>query len=389
MRTGKHQSGFMQLFISKRLVNGAAAALTGLFVPIFLYTTSGGSFLVVGGFYALLSLAYVLLLVPSMQITNRIGFSHALVLGGVFNVGVISSLYFMNVDNVWTLLPFTFVLFVGLRLFHWVPYHVDFAMFTKAGERGRDVSLTFATIAFMGVIGPILAGFIILHAGYAGLFAVTTVLLIAATISYAFVPETAAYFEWSLKETWQKLFSKEARPLVVGEFANGAEVVVTLIAWPIFLFEILDGNVFDIGAISTVIVGVTIVLQLMVGKYLDAKKGSKERTLRVGSTMYAIGWIIKIFVLSTLQIFFVGLYHNIAKIFTQTPFTALIYDMSADQGKYIDEFTVLREMAGHLGRTLSLVIIVIATFYVSIEWTFIIAAIASLALNMVYRISQK
>ena len=86
-RFQKKDTGFMQLFISKRLIHGAAAALAGIFVPIFLYETSGESFFVVGGYYAFLSLMYALLLVPSMQVTNRLGFSRTLVLSGLCSIG--------------------------------------------------------------------------------------------------------------------------------------------------------------------------------------------------------------------------------------------------------------------------------------------------------------
>ena len=98
-----------------------------------------------------------------------------------------------------------------------------------------------------------------------------------------------------------------------------------------------------------------------------------------------IGWIFKIFVLSAAHVFFVGLYHNIVKIFTKTPFSAILYDMSAEQGKYVDEFTVLREMASHSGRALSLIVISALSLMVPIGWTFVIAAAASIALNLVYR----
>jgi MFS family permease len=262
-------------------------------------------------------------------------------------------------------------------------------LFTKAGERGRQVSLSFATIAFMGVVGPILAGFIIAHAGYDALFGTAIALLAVATVSYAFVPETTTHFDWSIKETWQKLFSRDLRGVVVGEFANGAEVIVNLIVWPIFLYEVLGGDVFEIGAVSTIVVGATIVIQLVMGRYLDAKAGSKEHTLRVGSVLNALGWIFKIFVLSTAQIFFVGLYHNIVRIFVRTPFSALIYDMSGEQGEYVDEFTVIREMSAHAGRAACLVLVTILTLYVPIEWTFVIAAFASVALNLIYRLHRE
>jgi hypothetical protein len=161
--------------------------------------------------------------------------------------------------------------------------------------------------------------------------------------------------------------------------------VVNLIVWPIFLYVLLDGNVFDIGAISAVIVAATIVIQLLVGRYLDRETSSKERTLRIGSTLYAVGWILKIFVLSTLHVFVIGLYHNIVKIFTATPYSAILYDMSSDKGDYVDEFTVVREMAGHLGRTVCLVVIAVISIFIPLAWTFILAAVASISLNLVYR----
>lgn len=388
-RRQKKATGFLELFIAKRLIHGAAAALLGIFVPIFLYEMSGNQFYFVGLYYALLSLAYVLLLVPGMKIVNVIGFSRALVVGGLFSVLLYSVLYFMDSENVRLLLPLLTIAIVGFRIFHWVPYNVDFSLFTTAGERGRLVSLSFATIAFMGVIGPILAGFIIAQAGYDALFLVAIVLLIAATISYAFVPTTDVYFEWSFRETVAALFSKKHFGVVTGEFANGIEVAITLIVWPIFLYELLDGNVFEIGALSTVIVAVTIVIQLLVGRYLDKMPNAKEKSLRYGSMLYSLGWIAKIFVLSTAHIFFVGLYHNVVKIFTQTPFTAILYDMSAEQGKYVDEFTVLREMAGHSGRALGLLCVALFSLYLPIGWTFVLAALASLALNMVYRVAHE
>lgn len=86
-RTGKEDSGFVRLFVSKRLIHGAATSLLSLFVPIFLYEMSGRQFWVVGSYYALLSLAYALLLVPAMRITNRLGFSRTLVLAGIVSIG--------------------------------------------------------------------------------------------------------------------------------------------------------------------------------------------------------------------------------------------------------------------------------------------------------------
>jgi MFS family permease len=384
-RGGSRKDGFLQLFVSKRLIQGLATAMMGMFVPIFLYETTGQQFWVVGLFYAAVSVGYALFLVPGMTITNKIGFSRTLAFGTIFAVLQFVVLFFTDMLNIWHLLFPLVALMVGYRIFHWVPYHVDFTAFTKGGERGRDVSLMFATIAFMGMLGPILAGYIVQNSGYEVLFAIGVVLLTCSGISYLFVPAVEEKFTWTYKETVQQLFSPKFRNVLVGEMANGAEVIVSLIAWPIFLYHALNGNMLEIGALSTVIVAVTIVVQLFVGKHLDGKNDNKIQTLKRGSMLYAVGWIFKIFVISAGQIFLVGLYHNVTKIFIKTPYSAILYDMSGEQGQYVDEFTVMREMASHIGRALALGVMIVLTLFLSIEWTFLIGVVAALAVNAIYQ----
>jgi len=139
-RFQKKDTGFMQLFISKRLIHGAAAALAGIFVPIFLYETSGESFFVVGGYYAFLSMMYALLLVPSMSITNRLGFSKTLVVSGVCSIITYIFLFYLTPENIMTMMWPLAAAIVAFRLFHWVPFHTDFALFTTAEKRGKQES---------------------------------------------------------------------------------------------------------------------------------------------------------------------------------------------------------------------------------------------------------
>ena len=87
---------------------------------------------------------------------------------------------------------------------------------------------------------------------------------------------------------------------------------------------------------------------------------------------------------TALHIFVIGVFHNIARIFTNTPFETEIYNLAADQGHYVDEFTVLYEIALNLGRILALGIFIVMALFIPIQWTFIIGAIASLALNLIW-----
>ena len=82
------------------------------------------------------------------------------------------------------------------------------------------------------------------------------------------------------------------------------------------------------------IVAVTIILQLTVGRLAD--KFSKRKMIKWGNVIYASGWVAKIFIGTAFQIFIVSTYHNLAKIFSRTPFDALTYEKAADQGHYVD-----------------------------------------------------
>jgi len=381
----KHNQGFVQLFVSKQLIQGLATAMMALFVPIFLYVTAGEQFWVVALFYMLAGSIYVCFLPSAMKVTNQIGFHRALAVGALFLVVVYTMLYFMEAENFWLLFVPLAIAVAGFRLFHWVPYRVDFTEFSSKKNRARDVSLAFAAVAFMGVIGPVLAGYIIDNSGYDALFLVGIVLLTCASVSYLFVPQVVEVFTWKYGETWKNLCSKTYRPVVTGEFASGCESIVSLVAWPVFLYVVFEGNLLDVGLVSTAIVGVTIIVQLAAGKYLDVNKEERAHVFKYGTIAYALGWVAKIFVFTTFHVFIIGLYHNITRIFVRTPFMATLYDLSGDQGHNIDEFTALREMAHHSGRVVTLLFMIGLTAYFSVEWTFVIAAIATLMLNAIYR----
>ncbi|GAI08133.1 unnamed protein product, partial [marine sediment metagenome] len=64
------------------------------------------------------------------------------------------------------------------------------------------------------------------------------------------------------------------------------------------------------------------------------------------------------------------------------PFTTLIYEQMADRGHYIDEYTVLREVSLNVGRVLMLTLCFILLGFVGLTWTFLLAAIASLFINI-------
>lgn len=370
--------GFVALF-SGRMIQFAANGMLGLFLPVFLLQKTGRIDYVFL-YYLTGSLLYFLVLpFLSSFVINKIGISRSLRISVIFDVLFYFCLIFID-KNFWFFLLTSIFILTLSRLTFWIPFHTDFARFTDRTDRGKEISLMWATKAFLSILMPIAAGFLIATYSFNIVFVIVLVLLASAAIPFLALPKTQETFSWTAEQTIKNFFKKTNRKLVIANIANGAENVVGLIIWPIFIWQILAGNFLEMGAISSGIILITILLQLIAGKYVDLL--DKRTMLRWGTGFYAIGWLAKTFILTASQIFILGAYHSVTQIFKDTPFDSLNYEIIADKGHYVDEFTVLREMSVHLGKIIMLALAVYLSLNFGINLTFILAAFMSLFVNI-------
>jgi len=370
--------GFVALF-SGRMIQFAAGGLLGLFLPIFLLTKLNFQIEYVFLYYIVGYLAYALLLPLGAQFLNKIGLRRSLRISVLLD-GAFYTCFFLFDKNPSVYLILSVVILTLSRLLFWLPFHTDFAKFTDKADRGKEVSLMWATRSFLRVVMPVIAGFLIARFGFNLVFVLAIILYLSAGIPFLTLPRTKERFSWGVLETFKRYFSRENRKLVVANMANGAENVVGIIIWPIFIWQLLKGNYIEVGALSSLIIFVAVILQLIVGKYTDLF--DKRKMLHWGSVFYALGWLVKIFVLTAFQIFIAGAYHVFAKIFKDTPFDALNYEIMANHGHFVDEYTVLKEIAIQAGRSLMLIFAIIVALNFGLNWTFALAALASLFINL-------
>jgi YQGE family putative transporter len=377
----KFSQGFWALFLG-RMTQFVGYSLIGLFLPIFLLITFGRLEWVVI-YYLVGHLLYALFLPLGAQELNKIGLRRSLKVSVFLFAGYYVCLFLFNVQAIniiWLVAVALLVLTLGRTLF-WLPFHTDLAKFTNIRNRGQSVGLLWATKTFLGVVMPVISGFLLARFGYNIVFWLAIIIYLSSLIPFAWLPRTRERYEWGYWQTWREYFKRSNRKLVLANMANGAENVVGIVIWPIFIWQILHGNYFAVGAVSSLIVLATIVLQLAVGRFTD--KLNKRKMIHWGSALYASGWLAKMFVLTAFQIFIVGTYHSFTQIFKDTPFDALNYEVLADHGHYVDEYTVLKEIAVQLGKVLMLIfiflLVVAANF--NLSWTFALAALASLLIN--------
>jgi len=374
----KLSSGFVALF-SGRMIQFAGAGIINLFLPVFLLTRLDYKVEYVFIYYIIGYLSYALFLPIGAQFLNKIGLRRSLQISVILD-GLFFLCFFLFDRNPSLFLVLSLIILLFSRLLFWLPFHTDFAKFTSRLDRGKEVSLMWATRSFLQVVLPVISGFLIFRYGFNLVFIIAIALYLAAGIPFLTLPRTKEKYSWGVVETFKRYFFRENRKLVIANMANGAENVVGIIIWPIFIWQLLNENYLEVGIISALIVFVAVILQLIVGKYTDLS--DKRKLLHWGSVFYALGWLVKIFVLTAFQIFIVGTYHVFAKIFKDTPFDTLNYEIMADQGHLVDEYTVLKEIAIQTGRTLMLIFAIVIALNLGLNWTFALAALASLFINL-------
>ncbi|MFA5107249.1 MAG: MFS transporter [Patescibacteria group bacterium] len=375
---GKFTPDIIALY-SQRLIQNAATSLLGIFLPIFLYEKLNYSLKAVIVFYILEWLAYLLFIQPGARAMSRLGLKRSMMIGIPFLALSYVAYYFVQ-NGVWTFILIAIGMTTIWRCLYWVPYHTELAEFTSRRNRGRQLSYFNAIADLVGITIPIAAGFIIAKYGYQNLLIIVVILVFLSIFPLIFTRPVREKFSYGYFETYRLLVTKHRR-LLFAYAAEGAENGIGLSIWPLFIYQILNHNYFEIGAVSTLAVLVTIVVQLIMGRFTDAF--SKHKLLRWGTVIYAIGWGAKTFVTTGYQIFIASTYHNLASTVMRTPFDALTYEQMADAGHYVDEMSVFREMSLNIGRIIVFVLLFFLVGAIGLNTLFWIAAIFSLFINVI------
>ena len=355
-----------------------ANGMMGLFLPIFLFQQFNYSIYWVIIFYLVGHFLYALLVPFGAMMMNKVGLKKSIIIGRSLVIPFYICLYFFHNDPLlFAILANVVLLF--FRLFYWVPYHVDFARFTDGKYRGRQMAYLAVLGYMVSIGGPLLAGLLLSQFSFGFLFILVIIITALALIPLSKLSKTKAKFEFSYKQTFKELFKRGNHRLGIAYLADGAQNLVGVIIWPIFIYQILQQEYMTVGAVTSLIIIGTIIFQLLMGKYTD--EFPKRKLMHIGSSFYALGWLAKAFVATALQVFVVGTFHSFMAIILRTPFDALRYEQFANTGSYVDEYTVLREISINIGCVLMGLLLIVLISFVGLKIAFLIAAGFSLLVN--------
>ncbi|MBL1434484.1 MFS transporter [Candidatus Wolfebacteria bacterium] len=364
-----------------RLFTHSGLSIMGVFLPTFIYLEYGGSLYAVILTFILGYSIHLLLIPLAAKLLKPVGMKKLMILALVpFLVVALGALSLW--DQAPTLMLAIYIVsWAAYRALYWVPYHVEVTTFLDEGHRGRQVSFFTNLVAVSAIITPLAGGFIIQFWGFQWIFIVGLVLVALSVIPLLFMEETHEEYTFSYKDSITELFAKKNRNLLYAYAGDGAQGVVALVFWPIFIYLILDGNFAAVGAVSSLVIVATIVLSAFAGEWVD--RMSRTQLLMVSTVIYTTGWFLKSFATTALHIFLFDAYQSAGKAVNRITFDAGSYTHLADNGHYVDEYTAFKEMALNIGRILMLIFAGFLAVLFGIKVAFILAAFASLTMVLI------
>ena len=365
----------LRFFYLQRVIMVFGAGLWGVFLPIFIFETFGSRIQPVLFFYWIIFLGFGLFVIWAARVSSLIGWRTSMVIGAIFLAACYISLYFLSF-NFYTFIILTFTFGILFRVFYWPAFHVFFSKMSEKGKRGRELGFLniFQTLA--SAIAPLIAAWIIVQFGYSQLLLVSAIIYLLSCLPVMGFKKIPEKYEFNFRVSLKCLFHKKNRHFFWCFVSRGAESVLSMIVWPIFIFLVLKGDYIETGAIASLIIFAEVLIQFLMGGFSD--RFSRGKIVKFASVFYAMGWIFKVFVKSAFQIFVVSVYHNFMAIIMMTPLQTMMYESAGQDEHMADEYVVLREVALNIGRAIILPIMLLMSYWLPINYLFVVGVFAAL-----------
>lgn len=375
-----HISKELVMLYSSRTITRFALGILGVFLPIFFFIEFGYDIDVVIAIYLIIYGLHLLITPLSARLLSGIGTRRMMILGSMFSVLSMCALYFFPHNPAYAAVSYA-VFAAVYKALYWIPYHVDFSNSLDGARRGRQLAILENVASGVLIIVPTIGGIIIAVFGFSTIFIFAIVTMVLSIVPLWFTRHAYERYSWSYIETFKHLFAWKNRTLFLAHSANGAQTIAIMLFWPIYVFLLLGERFTVLGIITSLTIVTVMMLRYFIGKLFDT--WSPKKVVVIGILMATTGWVTKVFVQTPFQILIADSYHNFGRTVHAVSFDAITYEQAADNGRYVDEYTVLQEMALAVGRIVMLLLMAILISLFDIRVAFIVSALAALGMIVI------
>ena len=252
----------------------------------------------------------------------------------------------------------------------WIPFNIAMIGLTTVKNRGLIISLTFVIFPIVYFIGPLAGGATIQSLGSLGYDVVFAVALLLFVVNSALI-----------LLTWRKRAEKYAPKMDLtgawsfpssGFFFEGIQEGVFAVAIPLATF-FLVGDEFDLGKMLAAFGVAGGVMSVVAGKLSD-KKGKRKIFIILAALVCGPLLLLSAFV-SDYILF--GL--TIGAVYFFLPLLWIfLFVLAIDRAASSQNAIMVRELMLNVGRTVGAFLCLLATFFVSVQMTLMIAGISLL-----------
>ncbi len=349
-----------------------AHVFSWVFIFEYFYLLSGSMARALGGVVLLYCLAQFIVIVATpvsaAHLTRGVRRSlvfGALVAGCAFAVlGASFSGYFKE-PTLWGVVLFAVLL--GLyRALYWMPY-------TLVSARPNSTTHIRTYFEVLLALMPLFAGFTLSGMQFAParlLFGGAAFMVLSAIIAY-FVPDTRERFSWSYVYAFKQLLRRKNHGLVLRSLLEGMQGAALFLLWPLAIFLIVEWSYGMLGLVFSVTL---LAILLLRRAYLRFSRFAGIHDSLIVCTVVAIsGWVARLAAGTPAGIVIADVYSYSTLPERGTCAEPTTFEHVSDKGVFLDEYTVLKEIALAFGRIMLCVIVFFLALVFALPVVFAIA----------------
>lgn len=364
-----------------------SSSLIGVFVPIFIYTTTKDTLIfnvdplingiswIVAYFFLRSIMVWVSIFVFGSAIFEKLHFQLSIVLSYIF-LALEIILLLLSKQNHYLL--FLAGGIAGLKVtFYWIPYHSFFVHKTedKPGHSfGKDTGLRFFLVRIFSGLAPVIGGFVIGSFGFNVLFVLSILMLVAASVPIIMVVHDWKHRKHDIKNVLKEyILNKRYYKLTLAFVGDGMESIIYMLFWPLLLFFALE-NFEKVGLINGLSMFLSSILVLIIGGLID-KVGSKK-IHAIGVFFNTIFYIPRMIIFSANLFYVLDVVDRLNSSMYSLPMMSSAYDKAKKIGS--SDFIIFRELAIHGGIIITTLIVLMAVNRYGVWlWVFMLAMLGS------------
>jgi MFS family permease len=298
-----------------------ANSIVTIFEPVFFYT-NGFSLSFIALYYFLHYTLYVLLMPFGGKFAARFGLERSLAVSLPFFV-----MYFLALASIPSWPSFVWLAIILLTLhkvFYWPAYHADFAKFGDVNNRGTELSWMGLLKTGVGILGPLIGGFVALYLGFPVLFVLAAVLILLSVYPLLRTKEHYHMRAFDYFMPWRIVFDRRFRNMTLAMMGMG-ENLIDLVFWPLFMFIIL-GTTGKLGIVSSITVGAMTLVGFFIGELSD--RYPRRKILRQWLPVMIAGILLRPLAGTSLQVLVTDAVNRIAYAGVSLPMLYRLYVQS-------------------------------------------------------------